>query len=741
MTRQLCYNKEIRGDIMSRTIGILIGRPYYTINRPQLSGILNECRSRGDNACVFTVNEEFYDERALHQEWNLLQAIHYEGLDGLIYLPYTIGRDDTKAYILAHIEAHCTCPVVMVCAEDSPYMSVWFDEGAPFEALVTHLIEAHGCRDILCLTGPAGMQTSRSRADGWRAALRRAGLPAPANRLVYGDFWENAPRALVQEFINGTRSLPEAVVCGNDRMAVTLCDALTDAGIRVPEDVYVTGFDGITEADLHNPSVTTAMPDWETLGRLAVCRLYGQLGGTEEAPAVGYRILCAESCGHRRPPALQEALHYNTLESRYLDTAIHTLSLSDENAAALIGSIYASTFFYAATNHPEQAEFTLCLCSDWNRTVFAQESEQYRTQGYSETMLRMEHDGTGTPFPLARMVPWDVCPAPSVVFFVPLYFRDRCFGYSLLRFHDVADSYDLYYLKFCREVSSALAFFCLQNDYRSFAYRRYIRDCRDDLTGLYLFEKSRRICEENTAAARLYGETLCLIAVRLNGLQQIEDTQSRMDRDKLLLAVSDLLIRCCRGHEQVFLADEGVFYIIGSFSGEQERAGELHRQITEGFSGTPHPQVVWLASTVRLMDTAALGDLSDIPEILHEMADSLSHVPQPSCQEMKHHARLAALREEIYAHPEQPWTVEQCARRMNMSPSYFLKMYRNGFDTSCSQDIQRSKLAYAKKLLLQTDMILQDIADRCGYDYSHFMRLFKREVGMTPTAYRRGSST
>ena len=75
-----------------------------------------------------------------------------------------------------------------------------------------------------------------------------------------------------------------------------------------------------------------------------------------------------------------------------------------------------------------------------------------------------------------------------------------------------------------------------------------------------------------------------------------------------------------------------------------------------------------------------------------------------------------------------------------MSQSYFLKIYKKLFQTSCSQDIQRSKLTYAKKLLLQTDMILQDIADQCGYDYSHFMRLFKKEVGMTPTAYRKGGA-
>ena len=83
---------------------------------------------------------------------------------------------------------------------------------------------------------------------------------------------------------------------------------------------------------------------------------------------------------------------------------------------------------------------------------------------------------------------------------------------------------------------------------------------------------------------------------------------------------------------------------------------------------------------------------------------------------------------------------QEAAELLSVSQSYFLKIYRACFGTSCAHDIQHSKLAYAKKLLLQTDMILQDIAERCGYDYSHFMRLFKKEVGMTPTAYRKGAS-
>lgn len=730
------------GSAVNRTVGIIMGRPYYTVNRPLLRGILNRCYEAGDSAYVFSINEEFYDTETLHQAWNILYAVNPEALDGILYLPYSLGNGKTADRVMQFLQSKCKKPVVMLTADEAPYPSVWFDETAQFRALTAHLIAEHGCRDILCLTGPAAMQTSRSRAQGWREAMQAAGLEAPQERLVYGDFWENSPRELVRRFTDGTLTLPDAVVCGNDRMAITLCDALAAAGIRVPEDLLVTGFDGITEADLHNPSVTSCMPDWEQLGASAAAML-GALMDGKPLPAVqngGYRLLLSETCGHSRPRAGRDHVTYSMMEARFLDTAINTLSIADETGAELMNSIYNTTYCFGDTNYPEHAKFALCLCSDWNRMCFQGSSEQYRTEGYTGQMLLMQRGAEGTPFPLSRMVPPELDrEEPSVTFFVPLYFRNRVFGYTLLRFDGVADSYDIYYLKFCREVGSALSFYCLRSEYRSIAFRDYVRSSRDDLTGLYLLDKSLPVCRERFESARLYGETAYLLGFYLGGLGQIAEVESRVVRDQLLLSFSDLLIQSCRGQEQIYLSDGSVFFVFGSGQQPQARADALQRTITEQFQrGGSCRETVYLTDEVRLFDTAAVRSFSEIETAFHQITERLRTQQQPTVQVKKHQLRLFALREEIYAHPERLWTVEACADHMNMSRSYFHKTYRALFHTNCSEDIQRSKLAYAKKLLLQTDMILRDIAETCGYDYFNFMRAFKKEVGMTPTEYRKG---
>lgn len=91
----------------------------------------------------------------------------------------------------------------------------------------------------------------------------------------------------------------------------------------------------------------------------------------------------------------------------------------------------------------------------------------------------------------------------------------------------------------------------------------------------------------------------------------------------------------------------------------------------------------------------------------------------------------------MFIHPELNWNGDVCSKRLNISKSYFHKLYMQMFGVSFMQDLQKSRLNCAKKLLMTTSLVLTDIAEKCGYDYYNFMRAFKKEVGMTPTHYRK----
>ena len=103
-----------------------------------------------------------------------------------------------------------------------------------------------------------------------------------------------------------------------------------------------------------------------------------------------------------------------------------------------------------------------------------------------------------------------------------------------------------------------------------------------------------------------------------------------------------------------------------------------------------------------------------------------------------HFTELAAIRERIYQNPQEKWTVELLAGLANMSRSYFHLRYREAFGVTAISDVINCKMSCAKELLTSTDYTIGHVAALCGYDNEeHFMRLFKKNCGATPTVYRR----
>lgn len=103
-----------------------------------------------------------------------------------------------------------------------------------------------------------------------------------------------------------------------------------------------------------------------------------------------------------------------------------------------------------------------------------------------------------------------------------------------------------------------------------------------------------------------------------------------------------------------------------------------------------------------------------------------------------HYGLLIELREKIYRNPQMKWNVDTMAAYVNMSRSYFQHLYRETFGVSCIADVISGKIEKAKEILSETGCTVSQVAAMCGYDNEeHFMRQFKKTVGVTPTKYRK----
>jgi AraC family transcriptional regulator of arabinose operon len=106
----------------------------------------------------------------------------------------------------------------------------------------------------------------------------------------------------------------------------------------------------------------------------------------------------------------------------------------------------------------------------------------------------------------------------------------------------------------------------------------------------------------------------------------------------------------------------------------------------------------------------------------------------------KYYDPLVSLRNEIYNNPSVSWSIGELAASVNMSRSYFQKLYKELFGISVMNDIIHNRLEYAMYRLKNTSDSIRDIAAQCGYENDvHFMRQFKKFIGLTPSEFRSGS--
>ncbi|MBU4337560.1 MAG: LacI family transcriptional regulator [Actinobacteria bacterium] len=215
-------------------------------------------------------------------------------VDGLVTLSRTIPDEQ-----LMHFARRLPVVVVAGPRAGDDYDHVTTDNAGGMRALTEHLLTDHGVRELVYVAGPAASPDDRARFSGFRAALRAAGLQPPRGPVARGAFTRSGGREVGRTLL-AAGPLPRAVVCGNDQMALGLLDVLAGAGIRVPQDVIVTGFDGIVPGDLSRPRLTTVRQPTIELGRAAVellRRRMAEPAHPSESRVLAVEVLLRESCG------------------------------------------------------------------------------------------------------------------------------------------------------------------------------------------------------------------------------------------------------------------------------------------------------------------------------------------------------------------------------------------------------------------------------------------------------------
>lgn len=216
-------------------------------------------------------------------------------VDGMVVLARSIP-DATLAFLRRRI------PVVMVAnapQDDLPNADlVRVSNRKGMKTLVNHLIDAHHVDSFAYIAGPDDSPDNHKRYKGFQEALSFHGIN-PATAPIYrGQFRSHLAHDITADLIK-RRRLPRALVCANDQMALGAIQALNEAGITIPDDVIVTGFDDIKETTSVVPRLTTVRQPMLDLGRAAVSVLAQRIENPTAPPIaieLPVTVLLRESC-------------------------------------------------------------------------------------------------------------------------------------------------------------------------------------------------------------------------------------------------------------------------------------------------------------------------------------------------------------------------------------------------------------------------------------------------------------
>ena len=260
-------------------VGVLLPNLYGEFYSEVIRGVEGAVRERGYHTLLSSVHDGPAELVAA------LRALAGR-VDGLVVMSPDLEADVLEANLPAGL------PVVLLGAAVPGHSAVVVDNAAAADEMVRHLAGL-GHRRVAIVNGAAGNADARARLAGYRRAVRACGLEADAALEAAGDFTESSGYAAARRLLEGER--PTAVFAANDSMAIGALRAFREAGLEVPRDLALAGFDDIPVAEYVTPALTSVHVPIHEMGRLAVGLVLED--GPARAVTLATRLVLRESCG------------------------------------------------------------------------------------------------------------------------------------------------------------------------------------------------------------------------------------------------------------------------------------------------------------------------------------------------------------------------------------------------------------------------------------------------------------
>ena len=542
--------------------------------------LCGRCDKSGIKVMIFSSVTDLYNAGINDiGEAQIFFSFEPERFDAVVVMSETFKNSEVLNKLVMK-SLHAGVPVISIDRVIEGCFNITFDYSNSFEQLVRHVVEYHKIRNVSMIAGYRGNPFSEERIECFKKVLKENNIEFKEERLLYGDFWSDPTKAAIEEYISSGYEMPEAFVCANDIMAIECMRTLKQHGYRIPEDIIVTGFDGIDLEQYYSPRLTTAEYKIEDLVDRIIETVQGNVDGKIDMgpKVVKYINRIGGSCGCVR--VMAENVEERLYKEKFItDDREEFIQFMYDMIAQLSNYPELHYVFGTIPEHTGRIQFRelwMCFNDDFldedMDISFDFDRNVQNCSRYTDMMKTPLHIVKGVTYQEPEFVQDNLLPDMEnllenndYIMFVPIHLQGITVGYMAVTF-DVETFYFTYFHTFLLDFRHILEVYVN----RSTTERLYVSDV---LTQIYNRHGFYRNIGEIMRHSQKNGEPFTIISLDMDGLKKINDTYGHAEGDFALKKIAECM-RNATSDGEICARFGGDEFIIAFSNKDGERRAE-----------------------------------------------------------------------------------------------------------------------------------------------------------------------
>ncbi len=578
-----------------KKIGVLIGALTQNYSDRVCRTISAKAEEYGYDVYFFTTYNSYGDNLLYSEgEQQILSLPDYDSLDGVLVAWDTLNVPEDASALLEKLKS-LSCPVISIRTHIEGVYNVLVDETVSMERMIRHFVEVHNFHDICFMTGRMELEDARDRFACYKRVMEECGIEVTDDMVFYGDYWKNKAKEAVTHFFSARAPrYPEAIICANDYMALAVCRELSERGIRVPEDVCVSGYDDLLEAQHCEPPLTTIAVNFEGMASRAMELLDEIDQGLK--PELKQYVSTQEkyrgSCGCKRHKVKNQWYSLmKEVEDRKEIT--HQTIFMNADMEGLTDEKELLNMAHRYSLRTGAKKMWVCLCDETEEMSEEERSLGSTRKDYTQNMIlrAMKNSNNALRLLEERFDRKELLPKEELdeseagsYFFIPLHYKNHNQGYVVTTY-DNFGHYNDFMQPWAMNFAVALENFRLHTHLNAMEdIRRLYKE--DTLTGI----SNRRGFEEK--ARKIYGDAhflrkrVAVISMDMDNLKKINDAYGHSAGDESLCRIAKALSIVGEQRDNIVYARTGGDEFLVACRIEKPNEGEeLVAQVREVLAG------------------------------------------------------------------------------------------------------------------------------------------------------------